>query len=317
MRRLLIGLVTGAAVSVVASAALLPGTAQADQVLTVGPTAAGWWSAARPDSAVPAVAPPDVGAAELHVAGSNASTPLPSALPARVGPAAVAALAFDLPEGASVGGLRLRLSGTVPPLATVTACRALTPFSAEWAGAWADAPAYDCAEAGASRLGADGSLVVDGLERLRRGTLLAVVLVPGPLDRLVLAPPGPDALSLTVPRSAAPLRAGPEPPVEPARAAPGVPDLVAVVGLPGAPAPVAAGAVASGPDHAPAVAAPVTPARVAALAERPWPALTGTLLLALLAFVPMVRRRPAAAAGPERGVGRFRSERAGRAPDLT
>jgi hypothetical protein len=74
------------------------------------------------------------------------------------------------------------------------------------------------------------------------------------------------------------------------------------------------------PAAAPAVAAPERAATAAAtLPDRPWPALLATLVLALLAFVPLVRARGGAVtpgAIGTRGVGRFRSERTGSVPDL-
>lgn len=289
----------------------------------IGPDVAGWWSTANRSSSVPAVAPPDVGAKDLYVAGSNA---LPSPLPdlTGAGPAAIAALHFRLPDGVSAKQLRLRLAGTHPPAVTVTACRATETFTAAYDGAWADAPAYDCTDSGTARLDPDGSVVLDDVDGLREGRDLSVALVPGPLDRVVVAAPDSRTLTMTAaagPVSGAPGAGSPLPPAGPAGGTgqtfqPGGPASV-----PGSePARVPAAPTAG---TAPAIAAPAAPLRPQAAASqpgapaRPWPALLATALVALAAFVPIVGPlgRPAVA-GSARGVGRFRAERSGPVPDL-
>lgn len=323
MTRRLLALAVGAA-SLLPVVVLTATTAGAAPTATIGPTVSGWWSAARPDSVVPAAPTFDVGPGDLYVAGSHALPALPDGAPAigPVGPVAVSALRFDLPDGATAGELRFRLAGTAPPFVTVSACRALGPFSAEQGGSWADAPAYDCAEAASARV-ADGQVVLEGVDRLRRGTDLSVVLVPGPLDRVVLAAPGSGTLTLTTaPGSSAPPSLEPAPPV-----GTGAPAAVTgVLGPPAAPlvgSPPAAPAVVPRPV-APSVAPPLVavpvPASAAASPSRPWPVLVATLLLATLAFVPLARPRQSSGpsgAAAERGVGRFRSPREGRAPELS
>jgi len=327
VNRRLLALAAGAA-SLLPGVVLTATTAGAAPAPSVGPTVTGWWSAARPDSAVPAAPTPDVGPGDLYVAGSHALPPLPDGAPALgpVGPVAVSALRFDLPDGATAGELRLRLAGTVPPFVTLTACRALGPFSAEQGGSWADAPAYDCAASVPARVAGEGEVVLEGVDRLRRGTDLSVVLVPGPLDRVVLAAPGVGTLSVTGPAAIAepPALAPLAPPVaaEPGRgpSAPtgvGLPvgPLTGVGTLPG-PAATAPSVVPSA-AASPLVAVPL-PAAASTAPGRPWPVLVATLALALLAFVPLTRPRSAGPAGAavERGVGRFRAAREGRAPDL-
>jgi hypothetical protein len=306
-----------AAVALVAGAAA---ASAAPAAPSVGPVAVGWWSNANRIAGAPAVAPPDVGPKDLYVAGSNS---LPGALtdPTGAGPTAIAALQFRLPEGSALEQLHLTLSGVHPPAVTLTACRATETFAPAYDGAWADAPAYDCSDSGTARLAADGSVVIDGLDGLQDDRDVSVVLVPGPLDRVVLAPPDGHTGVLTArpgPVDAAPGAGAPLPPAGPSD---GFPAAVGAVGtgtavLPGAPAsPAAAPAVAApaGPVTAPS---PTTLSRPA-LPTRPWPALLATLLVALAAFVPMVRPlRAPAATGGTRGVGRFRSERSGPVPEL-
>jgi hypothetical protein len=325
VNRLLLALTVGAA-AVLPAAVLGASSVSAAPTPTIGPVVVGWWSLARPDSAVPAVPPPDAGAEDLYVAGANALPALPTGLPTvgPAGPVAVAALRFELPEGAVAGELRVRLAGVVPPLVTLMACRALGPFSAEYGGSWADAPTYDCTEPGTARLGSDGQVVLDGVDRLRRGSDLSVVLVPGPLDRVILAAPDERTLSVSTPVAevAEPLSpaAAADPPAAEVRA----PGGTGTVALPSGPLPVSLLPVtvpttAPTDPAAPLVAVPVPTAQAAALPVRPWPALAATLLLALLAFVPLARPGRgglAAGATAERGVGRFRRAREGRAPEL-
>jgi len=297
----------------VAAAAPPPG-------LTLGPVVVGWWSAANRNPAVPAVAPPDAGPRDLYVAGANA-LPAPLGVPGPDGPVAIAGLRFRLPAGVAAQQLRLRLAGVHPPAVTMIACRALQPFAAAYAGTWADAPPYDCRDAGTARLDADGQVVLDGVDRLRRGRDLSVVLVPGPLDRVVVAAPDARTLTVTAPATAAgSLRAAVRLPAPLPFAPAAAPDAVP---LSGGRLPVAVQSPMRSSSTGPVVAAPAPAATsAAALPARPWPILVATLLLALLAFVRIVGpRRREVAGGADgavglRGVGRFRSERSGTVLDL-
>ena len=211
MRRRLLTLGVAAAVATALTGAGAATAASPAQTLAPGVT--GWWSAANRTSAVPAIAPPDVAGKDLYVAGGNAVV---SQLGQSVGaPAAIAALRFRLPDGATAKQLRLRLAGTHPPAVTITACRALESFTAAYDGAWDKAPAYDCTTSGTARLTSDGQVVIDDVDELRDGNDLAVVLVPGPLDRLVIAAPDARTLAVTAPvtplgSDAAPPPAGPD-----------------------------------------------------------------------------------------------------------
>jgi hypothetical protein len=204
---------------------------------------------------------------------------------------------------------------------TLTACQALRPFAPAYGGSWDDAPTYDCANAGTARLDPDGQVLIDGVDKLRDGRELSVVLVPGPLDRVVVA--APDARTLVLSggsgsQVAAPPPLSPAAPVSSSGAAP----LAGGTGPGLAPAgalPEAAQPAVPSRAVAPAVAPPEPAAAAATLPDRPWPALLATLVLALLAFVPLVRARGGAVtpgAVGTRGVGRVRSERTGTVPDL-
>jgi hypothetical protein len=321
MSRRLIALVVSAA-ALSAAALSLATSASAAPSLTRPPDVVAWWSATQVHPALPVVAPPDVGPRDLYVAGANA---VPSTVPGfgPSGPVAVAGLRFRLPPGSAATQLTLRLSGEHPPAVTLTACRALRPFTQVYGGAWADVPPYDCTDAGTARLTADGQVVLDGVDHLQRGRELDVVLVPGPLDRVVLA--APDARTLTVTN----------PPTTPTASSPAYVGRPVASGPPVAP-PLAptGGKTLGGPIIPPAIepfvaAAPsasaVPPAlasataRTVTMTDRPWPALLATLLLAVGAFVPLLRptSRSASGAVGARGVGRLRSERSGSVPDLT
>ncbi len=307
--------VVGAAVALVLIT-VGAGSASAGTSVTLGPDVVGWWSVTNVHPALPALVPPDAGSRDLYVAGAQG---LPSAA-GPAGPVAIAALGFRLPEGATVDALELRLAGTHPPAVTLTACRALRPFTSAYAGAWADAPTYDCTDAGTAQLAADGTVLIEGVERLRRGRDLAVVLVPGPLDRVVVAPPDDETLTATTP-AVAPSPAPAPGPMSPPNWTPvPAPDIGFAAGAPpvlpgGAVAPLApspAAPIVSTPEALPVAAA-------AALPPRPWLVLLATLLVALLAFAALMRSGGGAAAAAsvgERGVGRLRSPRSGHVPDL-
>jgi hypothetical protein len=331
MSRRLLALVVTVTVTVTVSAAALSfaTSVSAASALTRPPEVVAWWSATQVHPALPVVAPPDVGPRDLYVAGANA---VPSTVAGfgPTGPVAVAGLRFRLPPGSAATQLALRLSGQHPPAVTVTACRALRPFTQVYGGAWADVPPYDCTEAGTARLTADGRLVLDGVDRLRRGRELDVVLVPGPLDRVVLA--APDARTLTVtnppttptaPAANSPAYVGQPvmsgPPVAPPLAPTGGRTLGGPISPPANPPFVAAVPPVSAVPPALAGARARIATATATATDRPWPALLATLLLAVGAFASLVRPTSRSGAGTvgTRGVGRLRSERSGSVPDLT
>lgn len=199
----------------------------------VAPTVTAWWSATN---TVPA--PPDVGKHDLLVQGAAGDPggeapggeapggaapgggapgaegvpPAPSPSPsgpsgpngegAHGGSTAIAGLRFEIPDGYQADELTLGLKGAKPPRTTVRACAATEPFEPASNGPFRDVPAYDCSGSLAGHLTEDGKVVFGGVDRLARGGTLSIVLLPGHVDRLVIAKPGAGAL--TVHKSAPP-----------------------------------------------------------------------------------------------------------------
>jgi hypothetical protein len=165
------------------------------------PDVAAWWNAANVGNGAPAPpAPPDVPAGDLLVQGSNGNGAAP-ALPVSGAPAtsqAVAGLAFDLPDGATVGALTLTIDGTAPPAApTIVACRPTQSFAAVENGAWSDVPPSDCSQTSSPKLSSDGTkLVFDDIAKFVHDGRLSITLLPGALDRVVIKKPDDSALAV-------------------------------------------------------------------------------------------------------------------------
>jgi hypothetical protein len=166
------------------------------------PDVAAWWSTTNVGNGTPTPpAPPDVPAGDLLVQGSNGNGSAP-ALPVSGAPAtsqAVAALSFELPDGATVGALTLTIDGTAPPSApTIVACKATKKFFAEDNGPWTDVPPSDCSQTSTPKLSSDGkNLVFDDISKLVGNGQLSIVLLPGAVDRVVIKKPDDSALSVT------------------------------------------------------------------------------------------------------------------------
>jgi hypothetical protein len=297
MRRLLM---LAAAVLVVGS--VTPSSAQRGD--TMAPDVVAWWAPLP-------VVPPDVAPGELYVAGSGA-VPLTAPGLGPVGPLAVAGLRFQLPVGAHATQLTLRPISVHPLPATLTACRALTAFPHVDGGAWSELPGYDCS---VSRPAAEtplGDIVIEGIDALRRGQALDIVLVPGLLDRVVLAAPGAGALSFSGSSADA------------ATAPPTVDEPTATPPVVGGPAVVPSFGPATGVLPPPVVTAPSVPAVAGPIAEpvatvtddRPWQALVAAFLIAMATFALLVRPGSGTDAVGVHGVGRLRRERSGTAPEL-
>jgi hypothetical protein len=165
------------------------------------PDVAAWWNAANVGNGAPAPPPPpDVPSGDLLVQGSNGNGSAP-ALPVSGAPAtsqAVAGLIFDLPDGATVGALTLTIDGTAPPAApTIVACRPTQSFAAADNGAWSDVPPSDCSQTSSPKLSSDGKqLVFDDIAKLVHDGRLAITLLPGALDRVVIKKPDDTALTV-------------------------------------------------------------------------------------------------------------------------
>ena len=180
----------GASVGVVA---LMVPTARAQ-----APDVVAWWNADNVGNGAPAPTPPDVPSGDLLVQGSNAAPapPVAGVTGAPLSSQAVAGLIFDLPDGAQAGDLTLAIDGTPPPSVTIVACKATQTFAAEDNGAWTDAPPSDCSATVPATV--DGTnLVFTDMSKLVSDGRLAVVLLPGSLDRVVLKKPAADALAVT------------------------------------------------------------------------------------------------------------------------
>src|SRR3954447_19690271 len=170
-----------------------PGSAVAQE-----PDVAAWWGSANLGAPAPAPpAPPDVKAGDLLVQGSN-TVPSPGG-PVGSGPGgaqAVAGLAFDLQPTDLVGALTLDIDGTVPPQVSVIACRATARFTEVENGAWSRVPSYD-ADACVPGALKDNKVEFADIAKLVQDARLAVVVLPGPVDRVVFAKPGAGALDVT------------------------------------------------------------------------------------------------------------------------
>lgn len=295
----------------------------------------GWWDASRTSSSSPGAPASDVPAGGGLVEGVHpAAAPLPATAPVGPQPSAVTALRFALPAGLSATTLRLKLvsSSTATANSAVTgfaaplACALTGGFTAGAQQAWPP-PTYDC---GRSSLATDDgtSLVFTDIGRLQRGSELSFVLLPGTADRVVIAPPTADALTVVDFRTA-----GPAPAPTPAQPGADAPPVVEVPSGPSVPLPRTGGltegpalppvAVPGGaaPTTAPVVQAAQPPVPQAAVSDVRLPQRSGALLAALavlaLATAAAFWRDPdRAREGAEAGLGRFRAVREGRAPAL-
>jgi hypothetical protein len=141
----------------------------------------------------PAPAAPDAPADGLHVAGGASE------------PSAIAALAYEIPDGATAESLSLTLAGVSPSVDGLRACTIpldAAGFEPAQNGAWPDRPAYDC-DAGAVPVVVDGATATFDVGALQQGTVLAIALVPGSTDRASIEKPSDDALAVTTTEVAA------------------------------------------------------------------------------------------------------------------
>lgn len=304
----------------VPATALLPSAAQAQ-----APTAQGWWTSLP--------APPDVGADDLLLQGGDPARALPDTgeLDRSPSPTALAALRFVVPPDATVGALVLPVAAGAR-VADVRVYPAASPWSPAQGGGMADAPALDPTRYAAGALDPTGTALVfaDAGRLVPEDGRLSLVLVPGPLDRVVVHRPGPLALAV--------VRAGPSGAPSPVPVAvagsPGVGPGVVVAAPPFTP--VAPPAPAEALPAAPVVVPPAAPAPVAAAApsgprrlvadDRRTRVVLAVEALLLLATFGLLGQGPLAALArttgvpvvtrTARGVGRFAREREGPPPRL-
>jgi len=160
------------------------------------PDVAAWWSADNLGDPLPVPpAPPDVPSGDLYVSGSNAG---PAGLlgNAPTTTQAVAGLGFDLAKGALVEGLTLQIDGTAPPTESVIACKATETFTSDENGPWSQVPPYDANSCVPSELKGT-SVVFAEAGKLATPDALRVLILPGPLDRLVFKQPTNGALAVS------------------------------------------------------------------------------------------------------------------------
>ena len=224
-----------------------------DRVATAdAPVQQGWWNGATPldvlldalqipglDVPLGQVSAVDVPADGLLVQGGTS------------GPAAYAAVVFDVGTASIEGPLRLEpnpLAVSVPG-SQLTACPLdQTSFTPVQGGRRQDAPPYDCLGAVAATVEPDGTYLVD-VTTLRRDDRVAIAILPAsPSARVVFQAPGDDAL-----------------PLGPAQVAAAPVDGPLTVGPPAPPFPGSIGSVelpAIGPAPTPVPAQPSTVAAV-------------------------------------------------------
>lgn len=143
---------------------------------------------------------------QLPVEGSNALPPVSAVSTAPLSSIAVAAIRWRLSPGEVASSLSLTIAGSPPPFLAVQACRATSSFAAVSGGPYADVPKYSCAHA-IDGVVKSGRLTFAGIGKLASGNSLSVLLLPGPLDRVVFAPPTVSSLAVTassVPRQKRP-----------------------------------------------------------------------------------------------------------------
>jgi hypothetical protein len=294
------------------------------------PDVVAWWSVTNIGVALPAV--PPVPAGDLLVQGSNA-VPVKSPLGhAPIGAQAVAGLSFPLRPTDYVGPLTLTIDGSAPSHVSITACRATSRFTSAHGGSWSKVPSYDAKNCVAGKL-TGSRLTFSDTTSLAANGRLAVVFIPGPLDRVVFRAPGAEALvvhhGIGVGSEAPPLGSGVTSPApqqttrhhRPVAVPPadggsaGFVPLLPRGGAPTSPPPSAQAPSLAGPSAArqatgaqPSVQLATRTRRTVALG------VVGIELAGFLLLARPSRRDPETAALA--GVGSYRSERQGQPPRL-
>jgi hypothetical protein len=179
--------------------------------LADAPWRVGWWTVRNP-GVPPVVAgvelpPNNVPDGGFEVAGGGES------------PTSMAALLYDIPDGATLGPLVLTVAdGAAPaPGTTLRACPLIEPdFRSDDGGPMSDAPEWDCSDPSPGTVDPAGASFSFDVARFVAGGQLAVAIVPDVSAQAVFAAPGDESLEVReVRRSPAP----PEPSPPRARAA--------------------------------------------------------------------------------------------------
>jgi hypothetical protein len=275
-----------------------------------------WWTTANLGHGV-AVPGSVLGASgkQLLVEGSNAVPAVSAVSTAPVSSIAVAAIRWQLPAGRTASAVALPMAGSAPPFVTVQACRATATFKPVYGGPYADVPHYTCAGA-IDAVVKSGRLVFPGVAKLVTGNTLSLLLLPGPLDRVALAPP--TAASLALVSTARPSRGRPTAGGLPSGGGHHAPSAAAGTAAgAGATGPASLPAVPPAPQTEPPASAPPPVVAGAGGAQAAPVALTSpaprwrrwvafAVVMLEVAVFAVTRRRPAAASATSgRGIGRF------------
>ena len=177
----------------VAAAGMFTAPARAE-----GPTTEGWWTSTTPAGLpISGVTPPDVPTGGLLIQGG----PGAAAGPSDTGATAYAALVFGIAPNATVTSLTLTevASSLSTPGAVLELC-ALTDsaFSAASGGPISAAPPYDCSQAVTATQSSSGATFTFSVGQLVASNQVAVAVLPtSPVERVVLAAPGENALGVS------------------------------------------------------------------------------------------------------------------------
>lgn len=170
-------------------------TAKADS-----PDSQGWWTSANPGNiggvAPPATlpAPPDVPSNGILVQGGLTS----SSGAGDSGATAYGALAYAVPNGATVGKLTLAVApnSATTPSATLELCPLTTQnFQSEQGGPMSDAPSYNCSK-NVTAAQASSSYQFDVSSLVSSGALTVAILPTSPTDRVALSQPDNQSLQV-------------------------------------------------------------------------------------------------------------------------
>ncbi|HMC71098.1 MAG TPA: hypothetical protein VKJ07_18220, partial [Mycobacteriales bacterium] len=168
----------------------------ASPAVAQAPDAAAWWNQANLGDPVPAPPPPpDVKSGDLFVEGSNAG-PVSSILGnAPATSQAISGVGFDLPKGSLAGTLTLQIDGSAPAQVSVVACKTKEPFTSTENGPWSQVPSYDASACVPGALKGTSVEFAD-VSKLATTGRLSLLILPGPLDRVVFKAPGAGTLSV-------------------------------------------------------------------------------------------------------------------------
>lgn len=168
-----------------------------ETALADAPVQQGWWSSLNPGNGASLPAPPDVPANGLLIEGGAGSTSGAS----DASPAAYAGLVYSIGSGATAGTLTLVAASntaTTPTTALELCPLASSAWAPEQGGPVSDAPAFNC-QTNVTAASSNGTYQFQVANLVNDGDLAVAILPTTPVDRVVLAQP--DTNSLTVEQS--------------------------------------------------------------------------------------------------------------------